>query len=184
MWTRLCETQAGPLGANSTTTAAAGATGGEHVMATTTAVAAFTTGAPSGPPNCSAFSSGLNTTGAEPIQCLWYSWIVAVVAVLLASTASNAGFNLQKLALKKNKDNAPQVAVKSMWAGGLACIVLGAVGDVVALAFGDVTLVTPLGVFTLVANIFFAGIFHGEKLCVLVTAGVAAVVASRSSAVL
>ncbi len=35
-----------------------------------------------------------------------------------------------------------------------------------ALTFGDVSLVTPLGVFTIVANIFFASWFHGERLFV------------------
>ena len=51
-----------------------------------------------------------------------------------------------------------------MWVGGLICIALAALGDVVALTFGDVSLVTPLGVFTIIANVFFANWFHGEKL--------------------
>ena len=118
--------------------------------------------------NCTYYRTlvNLNSSALEsvPIPCRWYSWIIAVVAILVASSVSNIGFNLQKLALKKNKDNAPPVVVKVMWAGGLVCIVLAALGDVVALTFGDVSLVTPLGVFTLVANIFFANFFHGEKL--------------------
>jgi hypothetical protein len=44
------------------------------------------------------------------------------------------------------------------------CVVVAALGDIVALFFGDVSLVTPLGAFTIVANIFFANWFHGEKL--------------------
>lgn len=43
-------------------------------------------------------------------------------------------------------------------------IAIAGVADFVALEFGDVTLVTPLGSMTLIANIFMANWFHGEKL--------------------
>ena len=45
-------------------------------------------------------------------------------------------------------------------------VAIAGLGDFVALEFGDVTLVTPLGSLTLIANIFMANWFHGEKLCV------------------
>jgi len=131
-------------------------------------VNATTTLAPATAHNCSYYRTETNLNSSEvesiPIPCRWYSWIIAVIAILVASSVSNIGFNLQKLALKKHKDNASAIIVKALWAGGLACIVIAALLDVVALTFGDVSLVTPLGVFTIVANIFFANFFHGEKL--------------------
>jgi len=48
----------------------------------------------------------------------------------------------------------------------MGLIALAGVADFVALEFGDVTLVTPLGSVTLIANIFMANWFHGEKLYV------------------
>jgi len=51
-----------------------------------------------------------------------------------------------------------------VWWGGMGFIAIAGVADFVALEFGDVTLVTPLGSMTLIANIFMANWFHGEKL--------------------
>ena len=66
-----------------------------------------TTGGPTAAANCSFYrtQTHLNDSAiqAVPIQCRWYSWIIAVVAIFVASSISNVGFNLQKLALKKRK---------------------------------------------------------------------------------
>jgi drug/metabolite transporter (DMT)-like permease len=84
--------------------------------------------------------------------------------MLFAATASNAGFNMQKLSQRQKKQGVK--SWNAVWWGGMGCIALAGIADFVALEFGDVTLVTPLGSLTLIANVFMANWFHGEKLYV------------------
>jgi hypothetical protein len=53
---------------------------------------------------------------------------------------------------------------RRLWSMGFACIVVGSVFDFAALAFGAQSIVAPLGSISLVANIMFAQVMHGEKL--------------------
>ena len=114
---------------------------------------------------------------------------IAVGCVTFASTISNLGMNLQKLALRRglatgdkdlSKQNSNQNSVSNdmntkaeaeknstsnriIWAVGLFCIVMGSVGDFGALAFGAQSLIAPLSSLALVANIVIATWMHGEE---------------------
>ena len=93
-----------------------------------------------------------------------YSWIIAVVLAVVAAALSNFGLNLQKLAWnKKQKHPDQKKKFKYYWVLGFGGIIAGSVCDFGALAFGAQSVVAPLGSLTLVANIIFAQIMHGEK---------------------
>jgi magnesium transporter len=111
---------------------------------------------------------------------------IAVGCVTFASTISNLGMNLQKLALRRglstgdkdlSKENSSSISNgdntqdngkgstsnRVIWAVGLFCIVMGSVGDFGALAFGAQSLIAPLSSLALVANIVIATWMHGEE---------------------
>lgn len=50
-----------------------------------------------------------------------------------------------------------------IWITGVGLLVLGAIGDFVALGFAAQSIVAPLGSLTLVVNMFIARWMHGEK---------------------
>jgi len=102
-----------------------------------------------------------------------YSWIIAVILCVIAAIVSNFGTNLQKLAWNKRAasraenetmDATTQSKFRRYWVIGFVCIVVGSLFDFVALGFGAQSVVAPLGSLTLVANMFFAQFFHGERL--------------------
>ena len=110
---------------------------------------------------------------------------IAIGCVTFASTISNLGMNLQKLALRRglstgDKDlsndstshgssdgiktsDKSSTSNRVIWAVGLFCIVMGSVGDFGALAFGAQSLIAPLSSLALVANIVIATWMHGEE---------------------
>jgi uncharacterized membrane protein len=94
-----------------------------------------------------------------------YSWLIAVVIAVSASTISNFGMNLQKLAFTyREKKTVRRPVFVTMWVFGFVMIVSGALGDFAALGFGAQSIVAPLGSWTLVSNVVIAPLFLGEKL--------------------
>ncbi len=75
----------------------------------------------------------MNGVPASPSWIAKYGWIVAVVIVIVASTISNFGLNMQKLALGVSDNKRKKVL---WWLIGISCVVLGSFGDFFALAFG------------------------------------------------
>lgn len=113
---------------------------------------------------CLENSFAVNDDG-ELLDGLWY---IGVSLSIFSSVASNLGVNTQKFSLtqeiKRVKAKAQLTVeevheqpylVQPIWLLGLLLIILGAVGDFAALGFAAQSLATPVGGFTLVANMFF-----------------------------
>ena len=65
---------------------------------------------------------------------------------------------------KKQETNKKKTQMYRLWWGGFACVALGNLGPFAALSFAPQSIVSPMHSFTLVANLFFARFFIGEKL--------------------
>ena len=100
----------------------------------------------------------------EDPRKLPYSWVIAVVIAIIASTISNFGLNLQKLAITQKQKGVPKSVYTFVWIMGMLGIVGGALCDFAALAFGAQSIVAPLGSWTLVSNVVIAPAFLGEKI--------------------
>jgi len=103
----------------------------------------------------------------EPDASLW--WLFGVFLSIIASIASNLGVNFQKLSMMNERANAKASEKRSyisqpMWLIGLLMVVVGSLGDFVALGFAPQSLMTPVGGFTLVCNAVFAKYFLLENL--------------------
>eukprot|EP00924_Labyrinthula_sp_SR-Ha-C_P013486 maker-scaffold_5-snap-gene-4.6-mRNA-1 protein AED:0.02 eAED:0.02 QI:244/1/1/1/0.75/0.6/5/116/582 len=110
----------------------------------------------------------VTSADGEVLSNLWY---VGVIISVLASVASNLGVNIQKYSLGKEMERARRRFVKErgyvrqpLWVFGLVFVISGAIGDFAALGFAAQSLATPVGGFTIVANIYFGYLFHGETL--------------------
>lgn len=95
-------------------------------------------------------------------------WAVGAGLGVIGSVFSNLGVNVQKYSFMKNA-RLPTEKRKPYWrnAGwwiGLALVVLGALGDFIALGIAAQSIVAPIGAMTLVANIFFAHYWLKESL--------------------
>lgn len=81
---------------------------------------------------------------------------------------SNLGVNVQKFSfnLEAKKPRAQQAPYVKQWRWwiGMVLVVLGAIGDFVCFALAPQSIVTPMGSFTLVTNVFFAHMWLGEEL--------------------
>ena len=85
---------------------------------------------------------------------------------IIASVISIFGVNVQKYAHGKNTEKGEHNNYLCMpvWWMGMACVILGATGDFVALGLGGQALVTAVGgATTLSANILFAKFWHKEQ---------------------
>ncbi|GBG29603.1 Magnesium transporter NIPA2 [Hondaea fermentalgiana] len=109
------------------------------------------------------------TAEGEILSGLWY---VGVILSILSSIASNLGVNIQKYSMlkefqKMEEDHSyrekPYIFQK-IWLLGLFMVIFGSIGDFAALGFAAQTLATPVGGFTMVANVFFAHFFLKERL--------------------
>jgi hypothetical protein len=84
-------------------------------------------------------------------------FMVGVFISIAGSTANNAGVNLQKLSitreLKKPEHDQRPYVLQPFWSIGLLGIIIGAVADSLALGFAAASVVTPVGGFTIVANV-------------------------------
>ena len=112
------------------------------------------------------------TAGAKGSDLLTGLWYVGVIMSIIASISSNLGVNVQKYSMikehercVKSKDHVFRPFVKQgWWLIGLLLVILGSLGDFAALGFAAQSLATPVGGFTMVANLFFAKFFLKEKL--------------------
>ncbi len=84
-------------------------------------------------------------------------FVVGVLISIAGSTANNAGINLQKLSItrelcKPQQDQRTYV-LQPLWSTGFLGVIVGAVADTLALGFAAASVVTPVGGFTIVANV-------------------------------
>ncbi|GBG34674.1 Magnesium transporter NIPA2 [Hondaea fermentalgiana] len=93
-------------------------------------------------------------------------WYVGVIISILASVLSNFGVNTQKYSMIQEvvHGRARPYVRQPLWLLGLVGVVLGAVLDFAALGFAAQSLITPVGGFTMVANLFFANYWLGETI--------------------
>jgi hypothetical protein len=116
-------------------------------------------------------------------------WYVGVIVSIIGSCASNGGVNLQKLSIMKEMRKPPPsqraYVLQPLWFIGLWGVILGAIADFGALGFAAQSLLTPVGGFTIIANIWFARVCLNERLSrkdslatLLITVGIVAIAAS------
>jgi hypothetical protein len=97
-------------------------------------------------------------------------WYYGVIISIVGSLCMNLGQNIQKFAanvsLSKNQrgDKVQAYYKQWRWWAGFACVIFGSFGDFIALYFAPQSIVMPMGAFTLIANLFFASLWLGEKL--------------------
>lgn len=93
-------------------------------------------------------------------------WLLGVLFSILSSTCTNLGVNLQKYSFlceaKRAEKERRSYGRQPKWACGLLMVVAGGLLDFVALGFAPQSLITPVGGFTMVANVFFAHYFLNE----------------------
>lgn len=121
-----------------------------------------------------------------------YLWIVGCGVSMLGSICSNFGLNIQKYSLNQNTAKVEKeqihhckqpyalfyfrfflfmemkclwfVYVCRMWLLGFSLVIFGALADFAALSLAAQSIVAPIGSVTLLANLFFAYFWLGEKL--------------------
>jgi len=95
--------------------------------------------------------------GESPESSLW---LLGLLFSILSSTCTNLGVNLQKYSFlceaKRTKKEKRSYVSQPKWVCGLLMVVAGGLLDFVALAYAPQSLVTPVGGFTIVANVVFA----------------------------
>jgi len=95
-------------------------------------------------------------------------WLLGVFFSILSSTCTNLGVNLQKYSFlceaKRTKNEKRSYVYQPKWTCGLLMVVAGGLLDFVALGLAPQSLITPVGGFTMVANVFFAHYFLNEAL--------------------
>ena len=110
------------------------------------------------PSNIYGFAPNLDSgyiTISKSKSSLW--WLFGVFLSIVASILSNLGVNLQKLSMMREcKEKAAKEKrayfSQPLWQIGLATLIIGSIGDFVALGFAPQSLMTPVGGFTLVCN--------------------------------
>ena len=99
---------------------------------------------------------------------------------IFASIASNLGVNVQKFSMMREAKRGPgrqrPYVAQPIWFWGLLLVIAGSIGDFAALGFAAQSLITPVGGFTMVANVVFAHFWLGEHLSRLDLVGTSAVV--------
>uniref|UniRef100_A0A7S2RQ18 Uncharacterized protein n=1 Tax=Mucochytrium quahogii TaxID=96639 RepID=A0A7S2RQ18_9STRA len=104
-----------------------------------------------------------SSCGDGDAKSLWY---VGVIVSIVGSVSSNFGVNTQKYSMMqevKNHRNRSYLR-QPIWMLGLFLVFLGAIADFGALGFAAQSLITPVGGFTMVANLFFASYWLGETI--------------------
>jgi len=91
-------------------------------------------------------------------------WYVGVIVSILGSVASNFGVNTQKFSMIRELrlGHERSYVKQPIWVLGLLLVIMGAIADFAALGFAAQSLITPVGGFTMVANLFFASMWLGE----------------------
>lgn len=107
-------------------------------------------------------------------------WI-GVAASALGSIILNLGLNLQRLAqmrlLERPPDERRPYVLDPLWLLGFLVFAVGNAGDAVGLAFTPQSVITPLGSFSVISNLFFARLLLGERIGLATLAAVALIVA-------
>lgn len=123
-----------------------------------------------------------------------YDWIIGVTLCFMGSVISNMGVNFQKLCHMKlevkakqaaalaassgtDAPTAPKIVLQPLWIGGLICIALGSVMDLLSFGFASLSLLAPLGAMTLVVNVLMAPLILKERLTKLDLVATAVIVA-------
>ncbi len=105
-----------------------------------------------------------HTLTAHPCACpcVSPSQIIGVTLCFMGSVISNMGVNFQKLCHMKlevkakqaaalaassgtDAPTAPKIVLQPLWIGGLVCIALGSVMDLLSFGFASLSLLAPLG---------------------------------------
>lgn len=94
------------------------------------------------------------------------SFWIGVLAAIVGSMILAIGMNVQRLAHLKlqRRGLSSNFIFDRTWQLGLIIFIFGNFGDAVALAFAPQSVVTPLGCFSLVANIISARLILGEQI--------------------
>lgn len=105
----------------------------------------------------------LPVDGEESSSGLWY---VGVIVSIIGSVLSNFGVNTQKYSMIQEirNDRERSYAKQPIWVIGMLMVIVGALADFAALGFAAQSLITPVGGFTMVANLFFASYWLGERI--------------------
>lgn len=113
---------------------------------------------PLGP--CNSTSADSDSTAALP------SFWVGVIAAIVGSIVLAMGMNIQRLAhlQLQRKMSGKSFVFDRTWQLGLVIFAFGNFGDAIALAYAPQSVVTPLGCFSLVANIFSSKLVLGEQI--------------------
>lgn len=107
-------------------------------------------------------------------------WWLGAIFSIMAKSLTTFGVNCHKLSAMKEAERVSKRSYwnQPIWAGGLAMLILGALGDFAALALTAQSVVAPIGASSLVVNIFFAHYWLKEELhntdvygCLLIVAG-------------
>lgn len=117
-----------------------------------------------GPPPLAA-CTGNSTSEADSGAGVPSFW-VGVIAAIVGSMVLAVGMNVQRLAhlrLQRRRSTANFLFDRT-WQIGLAIFIVGNFGDAVALAFAPQSVVTPLGCFSLVANVISAKLILQEQI--------------------
>lgn len=93
-------------------------------------------------------------------------WYIGVIISILGSVLSNFGVNTQKYSMIQEvvHGRSRPYAKQPFWLLGLLGVIVGAILDFAALGFAAQSLITPVGGFTMVANLFFANFWLGESI--------------------
>lgn len=103
--------------------------------------------------------------------------MVGIYLAIIGNLIISAALNLTKYAHNMNQGEKPYTSLPLWWCG-LACTILGEIGNFAAYGFAEASLVAPLGAVSVLANAFIAALVLGEGLrlrdivgCVLCVAG-------------
>jgi drug/metabolite transporter (DMT)-like permease len=93
-------------------------------------------------------------------------WYVGVLLSIVSSVSSNFGLNTQKYSMIQEIRHGRERSYtrQPIWMLGLLMVILGAFADFAALGFAAASLITPVGGLTMVANLFFASWWLGERI--------------------
>ena len=114
------------------------------------------------------------------------SFWVGVMSAIIGSMILAVGMNVQRLAHMRMEErgDTKNFLFDRTWQLGITIFVVGNFGDAVALAFAPQSVVTPLGSFSLVANLFAAKFLLKEELSMQVGIGSAIIIAGVVAIVL
>jgi hypothetical protein len=108
-------------------------------------------------------TGGCPADGEEETNPLWF---VGVITSIFGSVIQNLGVNTQKYSFNQEAKRIKQrpYVLQPLWMLGLVGVIIGSLGDFVALGFAPQSLVVLVGASTIIINTFFAHFWLGEEL--------------------